>query len=95
VKQTLDNIQKSLFQKAKKYLDSSIKKTSKWDELIKIIKNKQIALVPFCGDIKCEDWIKDKTQGASSRLIDQEKSGNKCIHCNKRSKMLVYFSKSY
>lgn len=95
VKQTLDNIQKSLYQKAKKHLDSSIKKTNKLDEFIKIIKNKQIALVPFCGEVKCEDWIKEKTQGANSRLIDQEKSGKKCIYCNKKSKMLVYFSKSY
>lgn len=97
VKTTLEDIQNSLFTKAKKYLDSSIKKTTDWKEFLKIIKDKQIALSLFCGEIKCEDWIKDKTGGASSRCIplNQERVTGKCVHCDKEAKFWAYFAKSY
>jgi len=97
LKEVLDDIQNSLFLKAKSYLDSSIKKTNDWKEFIKIIKDKKIALAPFCCEIECEDLIKEKTGGASSRCIpfNQEKITGKCIHCNKEAKSWAYFAKSY
>jgi len=93
----LDDIQNSLFNKAKKFLDSSIVKVNNWDKFIKVIKDKKIAYCQFCGEVECEDWIKDKTGGATSRCIPfkQEKVTGKCIHCGKKSKYWIYFSKSY
>ena len=65
------------------------------------IKNRQVAKCLFCGEPGCEDWIKDKTGGASSRVIEVDKKGNprkvkgECVHCGKEAKYETYFSKSY
>ncbi len=93
----LDDIQKQLYKKAEKNLKSSIKKTNNWNEFLKIIKDRQIALSPFCGEAKCEELIKDEVQGATSRCIpfEQPKNIGKCVHCVKKAKFLVYFSKNY
>lgn len=93
----LDDIQISLFNKAKTLLESSIIKVYNWKDFEKVIKDKKIAYCQFCGEIECEDWIKDKTGGATSRCIPfkQEKIKGNCIQCNKEAKHWVYFSKSY
>jgi prolyl-tRNA synthetase len=97
VKDTLEDIQTSLFQKAKKFLDSNITEAKDWNDFIKKIKNRKLVKAFFCGKVECEDLIKDKTQGATSRLIppNQPKKINNCIHCRKQGKFLVYFAKAY
>ncbi len=50
------------------------------------MKARKLVKTAFCGEIECEDWIKDKTEGANSRCIpfDQPKEiKEKCIHCGK------------
>ena len=94
----LENMQNSLYKKAKQFLDSSIIQAKTMDELIKNIKNKKITKVKFCGEENCEDLIKEKTQGASSRCIPFDstiKKEDKCIQCHKSAKVEVYFSRSY
>ena len=94
----LDNMQSSLYKRAKTFLESSIIQAKTMDDLIKGIKNKKIVKVKFCGEESCEDLIKEKTQGASSRCIpfDSKTSNNdKCIQCHKQAKVEVYFSRSY
>jgi len=94
VEKILKQIQKNLFNKAKKILEDAITQANTFDELQQVIKNKKIAKVLFCGKPTCEELIKDKTGGATSRCIIKEKKG-KCIHCNKQASVEVYFSKSY
>ena len=93
----MENIQANLFQKAKKFLDSNITEAKDWNDFIKKIKNRKLVKAFFCGDVGCEDLIKDKTQGATSRLIplEQPKKIGKCVHCRKQGKFLVYFAKAY
>ncbi len=95
IPKVLEDIQKNLFKKAEKFLKGNIKKTKNWNEFSKIIKNRQMALVPFCEEINCEDSIKEKTQGATSRLIEKENKEDKCINCKKKAKYWVYFAKNY
>ena len=95
IKSELDNMRTSLYQKAEKFLKSSIKEASTFEEMQKIISNKQLALVPFCGEIECEDNIKDKTGGAGSRVIAKEIKSGKCVQCGKPAKVMAYISKSY
>jgi|TARA_Y100000310_G_scaffold315797_1_gene366771 prolyl-tRNA synthetase len=96
-KALLDEIQDSLFIKAKKFLESNICGAKDWKEFISQVKNKKLVKAFFCGETKCEDEIKDKTNGVTSRLIpfDQPQEKGKCIHCNKESKFLVVFGKAY
>ncbi len=96
-KETLIDIQKSLYNKAKNFLDSSIKRANSWNEFRKIADSKQIALADFCGEISCEEEIKAETGGVTSRCIpfEQPDSVGKCVHCGKEGKHAVYFAKCY
>ncbi|MBI2109673.1 proline--tRNA ligase, partial [Candidatus Woesearchaeota archaeon] len=93
----LEDIQKNLFSKAKKHLDSSIVKVKSWKEFISAIKDRKLVLAPFCGSPDCEDNIKSKTEGANSRCtpFNQKPIKAKCVQCNKEAKNETYFSKSY
>jgi len=93
----LDDIQNELFKKAKEFLDSSIVEVKNWKEFEKVIKDKKIVKTIWCGETDCEDNIKDKTGGASSRCIplDSKKVSGKCPQCGKPAKVEIYFSKSY
>ncbi len=97
IKSVLDDMQKSLFDKAKKFLNSNIVEAKDWNDFVKQIKNRKLVKAFFCGNVECEDCIKDKTGGATSRLIPLEQPGKigKCVHCNKEGKFLVYFGKAY
>jgi len=98
VKETLDDIQNSLFKRAKRFMEESTVEIDNWDDFMKASKKKKLIKALFCGEIECEDWIKDKTKGTNSRCIpfDQPKTiSGKCIHCNKEAKFIAYFSRSY
>jgi len=97
VKEALNDIHNSLLKKAKKLLNDSIVEVKNFDGLMSAVKNKKMAKALFCGEIECEDWIKDKTGGATSRCIPfrQEKITGNCVHCNKKAKFWAYFARNY
>ena len=97
IESTLEDIQKSLFDKAKKFLNSNIVSASNFNDFVKKIKDRKLVKVFFCGREECEDEIKDKTNGATYRVIpfQQPKKLGKCIHCNNPGKYSVYFGKAY
>jgi prolyl-tRNA synthetase len=87
-----------MFNKAKKFLKESIVETNDWNEFTDAIKKRKVVKCYFCNEAECEDWIKDKTGGATSRCIplDSKKpEGAECVHCGKPAKVEIYFSKSY
>jgi prolyl-tRNA synthetase len=97
VDNTLEDIQSNLFNNAKKFLKNNIVEAKNWNEFIKNIKNKKLVKAFFCGKEDCEDLIKDKSGGATSRVIssEQPKKIGKCVHCGKEGKYSVYFGKAY
>lgn len=97
VDSTLEDIQKSLFSKAKKFLKKSIVEVNNWKSFEAAVKNRKMIKAPFCGEEKCEDIIKAKTDGASSRVIPfkEKKPKGKCVNCDKKAEAFAYFSKAY
>jgi len=97
IKDALEGMQNALFNKAKKFLDSNIVEAKGWNEFVKQIKSKKLVRAFFCGNSKCEDEIKEKTDGATSRLIpfEQPKAVGKCVKCGNDGKFLVIFGKAY
>ncbi|NOZ80090.1 MAG: proline--tRNA ligase [DPANN group archaeon] len=94
----LDAIQRSLFEKAKKHLEESIRKVTSYTQLKKAIGERRLVLAPFCGAISCEEKIKEDTGGATARCIpfDQPALGDhQCVACGKKAKHWAYFSKNY
>ncbi|MBS1267101.1 MAG: Proline--tRNA ligase [Candidatus Woesearchaeota archaeon] len=97
INQMLEDIQNNLFENAKKFLDESIIEVKDFKQFKSVIKKEKIAFGQWCGEVECEDWIKDKSGGAKSLNIPfgQEKIKGKCVHCSKPAKFKAYFSKSY
>lgn len=97
VGQTLETMQHEMFDKAKKFLLQNIAEAKSWKEFVDAIKKGKIVKCVWCGETECEDLIKDKTGGATSRCmpLEQGKAKGKCPHCGKEAKHNIYFSKSY
>ncbi|MEK6760319.1 MAG: proline--tRNA ligase [Nanoarchaeota archaeon] len=94
VPKILDDIQKSLFKKAKKFLDENIVEANSYEEFKKAIKDRKMVGVYFCEDEKLEAKIKEET-GATSRCIPfNQKTLGKCIFTKKPAKK-VLFARAY
>ena len=95
--QTLNDIQDSLFKKAKEYLTKSIIEVHNFNDFLNTIKNKKMAKALFCGKDECEGNIKDKTEGATCRCIPFEQKAAKghCVQCGKEAKSWAVFGKGY
>ena len=90
----LDDIQKNLFKKAKKFLDENVVEANSYEDFKKAIKDRKMVSIYFCEDEKLEVKIKEET-GATSRLIPfNQKTPGKCIFTKKPSKK-VFFARAY
>jgi len=96
LEKTLEAIQRSLFNRAKKHLHENTKTAKNFKELKKLIQNKKMVRTGWCGSPKCEDKIQKET-AANIRLIPlkNEKISGSCVHCSKKAKEVVYISKAY
>ena len=94
----LDTIQKDMFERAKKHLDSHIYEASDYDEFKKTVEEKPGFIKAFwCGEQDCEDKIKEDTT-ATSRCIpfgEEVPEDAVCVCCGKKAKHLVYWGKAY
>ncbi|WP_031543331.1 proline--tRNA ligase [Mesoplasma photuris] len=97
VRQMMKEYDESLYKKALDNREARTSKASTIEEYIEKLKENQgFVLVPFCGQIECENEIKQKTS-TNSRCIpfDVEQKEGKCFNCSKPSKALVYFARAY
>jgi prolyl-tRNA synthetase len=92
----LDEIQESLFEKARKFLNERTQNITDLGQFKKEIENGMFLYSPWCGEQKCEELIKEST-GADIRVIpfDEKRSDAPCIVCKKPSKTDVIFAKGY
>ncbi|MBK8192926.1 MAG: proline--tRNA ligase [Lewinellaceae bacterium] len=93
----LDDIQQSLFDRAKAYRDAHITKADTWAELEDILENKGgFAYAHWDGTTETELEIKEKTK-ATIRCIplDWPEETGKCILTGKSSERRVLFARAY
>lgn len=95
IKSMLKDIQKNLFEKAKKFLNENIVSVKNITELKKAVKQGKIAKAKWCASIDCENMLKYKSNGAKSLNLTKEKVSGKCFNCDKKAKSTAYFAKSY
>ncbi|XP_049878021.1 bifunctional glutamate/proline--tRNA ligase isoform X2 [Pectinophora gossypiella] len=55
----LERTQNEMFERATKERDSRLSLVTKWEDFTDALERKHILLAPFCGDIPCEDSIKN------------------------------------
>ncbi len=97
VKHLLTNIQQNLFNTAKTRILERIIRVKTWSDFLKQTKAKKWVKAMHCGNIECEELIKDKTQGVKTNCIpfNQPEIKGKCVYCDKPAKYEVLFAKSY
>ncbi len=95
VSQVLDDIQKSLFEKARKFLESRIEKVKNLGELARAMGEGKLALAEWCGSERCEKQVKEKTGAKSVNMPFKQAPGKDCAVCGKKASAQVYFGKSY
>jgi prolyl-tRNA synthetase len=97
IKEMLDEIQSSLYNKAKTFLNQRTYTVDTWDEFIDVLENKQgFAYAHWDGTGETETKIKEMTK-ATIRCIpleNEEESGS-CILTGAPSTQRVLFAKSY
>ncbi len=94
----LEEMQKTLFDRAKKIMIENTTKTENKEELINMIKDKKMVIVPLCNSFNCEEDLKTETSGAKTLFIDPENTSvenKKCILCGKKADYWVYTGKTY
>ena len=96
-KNYLNLIQKSLFEKAKKFQDDHILKTSDYSEFRQIMEeDRGFVSTLWCEDRSCEEKIKNETKATIRCIpIDWPKEEGKCIVCEKKAQLRAIFAKSY
>ena len=97
IPEVLEDVQRGLYEKAKKNLDEHIYAAHSLDEAKELQeKNGGFIKTMWCGDLQCELDMKEKA-GMSSRCIPfkQEKLGDVCACCGKPAKHMIFWGVAY
>ncbi|SUY48411.1 proline-tRNA ligase [Clostridium putrefaciens] len=97
LEELLEDIQKSLFEKAKTLRDEKTYSATTMEEFKEIADTKPGFIKSmWCGETSCEEKIKE-IAGTSSRCMpfNQENLSDKCVCCGKDATHLVYWGKAY
>jgi prolyl-tRNA synthetase len=95
--QTLDAIQKNLYDTAARLLNENTSSPATYQEFRSIMQDKGgFAFAGWCGRRECEDKIKEET-GADIRVIpfDQKEKPASCIYCGMPSEKVCAFARAY
>lgn len=97
IHETLELINKNLYEKAHKFLESHVHYADSYDELKKLIADSAgIVSAPWCEMTKCEDKVKEETSAKITNVpFEQERRAGKCIICGMESKSRANFARSY
>jgi len=91
----LENIQKEMFNAAKKILDERVVKVSEYQQFKKELDNGKMIDCSWCGNQTCEDKIKEET-GADIRVIPSDNTeAETCIYCKNSGTTNVLFARGY
>ena len=96
VGEVLSSIEKELLRRAKEEFDKRIVIANNIDELKKVLKDKKVAKVHWCGSPGCAAKIKDIEEGVELFGTDlNEESEGKCVICGKKTKTIGYIANTY
>lgn len=90
------NIQDDMYNKALKRRDSMIYEANSYDEFKNIATTKPgFIKANWCGNVECENKLKEDFNFKSRCLIEDEEITTKCVCCGKTAKYRLYFGKQY
>ena len=97
VKNLIEDIHKSIFNKALQFRKDNTFKIDSWDEFKEVTENKGgFILAHWDGTAETEEEIKEKTKATIRTIpIDGKFENGKCIYSGKFSKQRVVFARAY
>lgn len=96
VNETFKEIQNSMFEKGKSFLNENITEVRTFEEFKNILENKKgFIKVSWCASKECEEGIKKETT-ATCRVIPFDGIVfSDCVYCGQKAKEVAFFAKSY
>ncbi|MBQ2153059.1 MAG: proline--tRNA ligase, partial [Clostridia bacterium] len=85
-------------EKARRHVREHTYVVKSYEEFCDTVENKPgFIKAMWCGDVACEDKIKDVTNGVKSRCIpfEEEHLSDVCVCCGKPAKHQVFWGKQY
>ena len=96
IKELLHTIHKEMYEKAYRYLLDHVTDVHNLDELNKALEKGGYAKMMWCGDVACENKIKELTTATARCLpFNQMPIGDTCPCCGKKATKVVLFAKAY
>lgn len=97
VENALQAVHDGLYERALANQQDKTYQATSYDEFLDIAKNKQgFIKAMWCGDVACEEAIKDATSGVKSRCITKETPlSDSCVCCGKKALHQVIWGKQY
>lgn len=95
ITELLEQIQCDMLESARKRRDEKIYEANTYDEFLTITNEKTgFIKTHWCGNLDCENKIKEDTTYKSRCIIDENSKG-KCVCCGKDANKLIYWGKQY
>jgi prolyl-tRNA synthetase len=93
----LADIQLSLFNSAKAFLDGHTVALDDYDAFMDTVNSGESGMIKvnWCGCTECEEAIKEETGATSACIPFGEEAHGTCIYCGKPATTVVYFAKHY
>ncbi len=97
INELLDVMQKDMFAKAKTRRDSMIYEAKDYEELTNIATTKDGGFIKinWCGNVECENKIKDDFGIKSRCLIENEEVTGPCCVCGNKATTRLYIGRQY
>jgi prolyl-tRNA synthetase len=97
VTRLLDEIQRSLLDKARAFRDDHTSRTASYDEFKQIMEGRPGFVVsPWCESAQCEAEIKAETQATIRNMpFGQETPTEPCLKCGRAASVYAWFAKAY
>ena len=98
VEKMLQFVHDELVNRAKINLAEKTHEATTYEEFLDVAENKPgFIKAMWCGDVECEDKLKDVTGGVKSRCIPfvEDHLSDKCVCCGKPAKHMVVWGRQY
>ncbi len=92
----LEQIQEDMYNRALNRRNSMIYEAKNYKDMTEIANNKPgFIKVNWCGNVSCEDKIKEDLGLKSRCIIEEEEVDGPCVCCGEKATTRIYFGKQY
>jgi len=95
IKDELENIQKEMFDAARKILDERVVKVTEYKQFKEELDNGKMIDCSWCGNQTCEDKIKEETSADIRVITSSNAKAETCIYCKNSGTTNALFAKGY